>query len=35
MVLPALELYTEGLMTDRHMYEAFLAQAEQGESDAS
>ncbi len=35
MVLPALELYTDGLMTDSHMYEAFLAQAEQGESDAS
>ena len=39
MVLPALELYTNGLMTDSHMYEAFLAQAEpqnaQGESDAS
>jgi AcrR family transcriptional regulator len=35
MVLPALELYTDGLMTDGHMYEAFLAQAEeQGESDA-
>src|ERR1700748_2234407 len=35
MVLPSLELYTNGLMTDSHMYEAFLAQAEQGESDAS
>jgi AcrR family transcriptional regulator len=35
MVLPALELYTEGLMADRTMYDAFLAQAEQGESDAS
>ncbi len=35
MVLPALELYTDGLMTDSHMYEAFLAQAEQGDSDAS
>jgi AcrR family transcriptional regulator len=34
MVLPALELYTDGLMTDSHMYDAFLAQA-QGESDAS
>ena len=35
MVLPALELYTDGLMTDRHMYDAFLAQAEEkGESDA-
>ena len=36
MMLPSLELYTEGLMADSHMYEAFLAQAEQeGESDAS
>jgi AcrR family transcriptional regulator len=35
MVLPALELYTEGLMSDRTMYDAFLAQAEKGESDAS
>jgi hypothetical protein len=35
MVLPALELYTDGLMTDTHMYDAFLAQAEQGESDVS
>ncbi|HEY6857388.1 MAG: hypothetical protein QOE48_5337 [Mycobacterium sp.] len=35
MVLPALELYTDGLMTDSTMYDAFLAQAEQGESDAS
>jgi hypothetical protein len=36
MLLPALELYTDGLMTDGHMYDAFLAQAEaQGESDAS
>jgi AcrR family transcriptional regulator len=34
MMLPALELYTDGLMTDSHMYDAFLAQA-QGESDAS
>jgi AcrR family transcriptional regulator len=34
MMLPSLEVYTEGLMTDSHMYEAFLAQAEQeGESD--
>src|SRR6201996_3469524 len=34
MVLPSLELYTEGLMTDSHMYEAFLAQAEQeGDTD--
>jgi AcrR family transcriptional regulator len=39
MVLPALELYTDGLMTDSHMYDAFLGQAArqkaQGESDAS
>ncbi len=28
MVLPALELYTEGLMADRTMYDAFLGQAE-------
>ncbi|MCV7196039.1 TetR/AcrR family transcriptional regulator [Mycobacterium angelicum] len=26
MVLPALEVYTEGLLTDRTMYEAFLSQ---------
>lgn len=30
MMLPALELYTNGLMTDSTMYEAFLAQREQG-----
>jgi AcrR family transcriptional regulator len=30
MVLPALELYSHGLMTDTSMYEAFLAQREQG-----
>jgi AcrR family transcriptional regulator len=35
MVLPALELYTDGLMADSTMYDAFLADAEQGESDAS
>jgi AcrR family transcriptional regulator len=35
MVLPALEVYSEGLMADRTMYDAFLAQAEQGEADAS
>lgn len=29
MVLPALELYTNGLMADSSMYEAFLAQREQ------
>ncbi|KZS85777.1 TetR/AcrR family transcriptional regulator [Mycobacterium persicum] len=33
MVLPALEVYTEGLLTDRSMYEAFLAEEKQGESD--
>ena len=26
MVLPALEIYTDGLMTDSTMYDAFLAQ---------
>ncbi|BBZ12810.1 TetR/AcrR family transcriptional regulator [Mycobacterium branderi] len=35
MILPALELYTEGLMADKTMYEAFLAQAEQGEANVS
>jgi AcrR family transcriptional regulator len=30
MVLPALEIYSEGLMTDSTMYEAFLAQHEKG-----
>ena len=30
MMLPALELYTNGLMTDSTMYEAFLAQREKG-----
>ncbi|KUI06768.1 MULTISPECIES: TetR/AcrR family transcriptional regulator [Mycobacterium] len=30
MVLPALELYTEGLMADSTMYDAFLAQREKG-----
>ena len=30
MVLPALELYSNGLMTDSTMYEAFLSQREQG-----
>lgn len=35
MILPALELYTEGLMADRTMYEAFLAKAEQGETNVS
>jgi AcrR family transcriptional regulator len=32
MVLPALEIYTEGLMADRTMYDAFLAAKDQGES---
>jgi AcrR family transcriptional regulator len=32
MVLPALELYSEGLLTDRTMYDAFLAQENQGGS---
>jgi AcrR family transcriptional regulator len=35
MVLPALELYTEGLMADRTMYDAFLADTKKGESDAN
>jgi AcrR family transcriptional regulator len=35
MVLPALEIYTEGLMVDRTMYDAFLAAADQGEPHAS
>lgn len=30
MVLPALELYTEGLMTDSIMYDAFVRRREQG-----
>lgn len=30
MVLPALEVYTQGLMTDSTMYDAFLAQRERG-----
>lgn len=30
MMLPALELYTEGLMTDSTMYDTFLRQREQG-----
>jgi hypothetical protein len=34
MVLPALEVMTEGLMSDTAMYEAFLAQreAQQGQA---
>jgi TetR/AcrR family transcriptional regulator, regulator of cefoperazone and chloramphenicol sensitivity len=35
MVLPSLELYTEGLMADRSMYDAFLAEVDQGEANAS
>ncbi|CQD19370.1 transcriptional regulator [Mycobacterium lentiflavum] len=35
MVLPALEIYTGGLMTDRTMYDAFLAADDQGESHGS
>ncbi|MGO9155141.1 TetR family transcriptional regulator [Mycobacterium sp.] len=35
MMLPALELYTEGLLADRTMYDAFLAAEEQGESHGS
>lgn len=34
MMLPALELYTEGLMADRTMYDAFLA-TKQGGTDAT
>ena len=30
MVLPALELYTHGLMTDSTMYDAFLARRREG-----
>ncbi|MEO3761241.1 TetR family transcriptional regulator [Mycobacterium sp. B14F4] len=30
MVLPALELYTQGLMTDSTMYDAFVEQRQQG-----
>ncbi|GAA4540961.1 TetR/AcrR family transcriptional regulator [Mycobacterium paraffinicum] len=35
MVLPALEIYTEGLMVDRTMYDAFLAADDEGENHAS
>lgn len=35
MVLPALELYSEGLLTDRTMYEAFLARETEGEGNVS
>jgi AcrR family transcriptional regulator len=34
MLLPSLEIYTDGLMTDSTMYDAFLDQAEKGESHA-
>ena len=34
MVLPSLEIYTEGLMIDRTMYDAFLAADDQGGSNA-
>ena len=34
MVLPALEIYTEGLMADPATYDAFLAAGEKGESHA-
>jgi AcrR family transcriptional regulator len=35
MVLPALEIYTDGLMADRTMYDAFLAAEDQGGSNVS
>ena len=35
MVLPALEVYTDGLLADRTMYDAFLAAADEGESHVS
>ncbi|HUH72638.1 MAG TPA: TetR family transcriptional regulator [Mycobacterium sp.] len=35
MMLPAFEIYTEGLMTGSTMYDAFLAADDQGESHAS
>jgi AcrR family transcriptional regulator len=35
MVLPALEIYTDGLMADSTIYDAFLAAHDQGESHAS
>jgi AcrR family transcriptional regulator len=35
MTLPALEMYTEGLMADRIMYDAFLAADDQGEPHVS
>jgi AcrR family transcriptional regulator len=35
MLLPALEIYTEGLMADRTMYDAFLAAKSEGETNDS
>ncbi|ORV91351.1 TetR family transcriptional regulator [Mycobacterium interjectum] len=35
MILPALEIYSEGLMVDRTMYDAFLAAEDQGGSHES
>ncbi|BBX95552.1 TetR/AcrR family transcriptional regulator [Mycobacterium lacus] len=35
MVLPALEVYSEGLLTDHTMYDAFLAAEDRGEPHAS
>lgn len=35
MILPSLEVYTEGLLTDRTMYDAFLAAEDHGGSDAN
>jgi AcrR family transcriptional regulator len=35
MVLPSLEVYTEGVMADRTMFDAFLTAEERGESHAS
>jgi AcrR family transcriptional regulator len=35
MVLPALEIYTEGLMVDRTMYDAFVAADDQGGTHAN
>lgn len=32
MILPALEIYTEGLVTDRTLYDAFLAAEDQGDT---
>ena len=35
MVVPALEIYTEGLMIDRSMYDAFLARDDEGDEGGS